>query len=90
MHLRIEKAHAEIFKYCQAELLNDNYFHAVLEAIKGVAERIRSLSGLGTDGAELVNTIFSVKAPILAINNLQTDTEISEQKGFGNILVGLV
>ena len=87
--LEDRKAHAEIFKYCQAELLNDNYFHAVLEAIKGVAERIRILSGLGTDGAELVNTVFSVKAPILAINNLQTETEISEQKGFGNILVGL-
>ena len=87
--LEDRKAHAEIFKYCQAELLNDNYFHAVLEAIKGVAERIRNLSGLGTDGAELVITVFSVKAPILAINNLQTETEISEQKGFGNILVGL-
>lgn len=74
--LEDRKAHAEIFKYCQAELLNDNYFHAVLEAIKGVTERIRSLSGLGTDGAELVNTVFSVKVPILAINNLQTETKI--------------
>lgn len=87
--LEDRKAHVEIFKYCQAELLNDNYFHAVLEAIKGVAERIRVLSGLGTDGAELVNTVFSVKLPILAINSLKTETEISEQKGFSNILVGL-
>ena len=47
------------------------------------------LSGLGTDGAELVNTVFSVKLPILAINSLKTETEISEQKGFSNILVGL-
>lgn len=87
--LEDRKAHAEIFKYCQAELLENNYFHAVLEAIKGVAERVRDLSGLGTDGAELINTVFSVKTPILAINNLQTETEISEQKGFSNILVGL-
>lgn len=87
--LEDRKAHPEIFKYCQAELLNENYFHAVLEAIKGIAERIRKLSGLGTDGSELVNTVFSVKAPLLIINNLQTETEISEQKGFSNMLIGL-
>lgn len=82
-------AHLEILTYCRAELVDENYFHAVLEAIKGVAERIRSLSALTTDGAELVNTAFSIKAPILAINSLKTETEVSEQKGFGNILVGL-
>jgi len=87
--LEDRKAHQEIFKYCRAELVDENYFHAVLEAIKGVAERIRSISGLTTDGAELVNTAFSVKSPILAINTLRTETEISEQKGFSNILVGL-
>lgn len=82
-------AHSEIFKYCRAELLEDNYFHAVLESIKGVAERIRSLSGLTSDGAELINAAFSTKAPLIAINNLETDTETSEQKGFSNLLVGL-
>ncbi|TCM62285.1 uncharacterized protein (TIGR02391 family) [Acinetobacter calcoaceticus] len=87
--LEDRNVHVEVLKYCQAELLEDNYFHAVLEAIKGIAERIRQLSGLGSDGAELINTVFSVKAPILAINSLQSETEVSEQKGFSNILVGL-
>jgi uncharacterized protein (TIGR02391 family) len=82
-------AHKEVFNYCRAELLEENYFHAVLEAIKGVAQRIRDLSSLTTDGADLVNTAFSVKKPILAINLLATETDISEQKGFSNILVGL-
>lgn len=82
-------AHAETLKYCREELLDDNYFHAVLEAIKGVAERIRNLAGLTTDGADLVTTAFSVKSPVLSINALKTETEISEQKGFSNILVGL-
>lgn len=82
-------AHSEIFRYCRAELLEDNYFHAVLESIKGIADRVRSLTGLISDGAELVNTAFSIKAPIIAINNLATDTDKSEQKGFSNILVGL-
>jgi len=82
-------AHTEVFKYCRAELLEENYFHAVLEGIKGVAQRIRDMSSLTTDGAELVNAAFSVKSPILAINPLVTETEQSEQKGFRNILVGL-
>jgi uncharacterized protein (TIGR02391 family) len=81
--------HAEVLKYCKAELLEENYFHAVLEAVKGVAERLRLMSGLGSDGAELVNSVFSVKAPILAINTLKTDTELSEQKGIANMLVGI-
>jgi uncharacterized protein (TIGR02391 family) len=81
--------HNEIFTYCRAELVDENYFHAVLEAIKGVAERIRGMTGLQTDGAELVNAAFSVKAPLISINPLATETELSEQKGFGNLLVGL-
>lgn len=82
-------AHVEVFNYCRAELLEENYFHAVLEAIKGVAQRIRDMTSLITDGADLVNAAFSVKNPILAINPLKTETEKSEQKGFSNILVGL-
>lgn len=66
-----------------------NYFHAVLEAVKGVAERVRQMSGLQSDGAELVNDAFGMKAPILAINQLVTDSEKSEQKGFSQLLIGL-
>lgn len=82
-------AHEEVFNYCRAELVDENYFHAVLEAVKGIAERTRNMSSLTTDGADLFNTAFSVKKPILKINALKTDTEISEQKGFSNMLVGL-
>lgn len=87
--LEDRSAHPEIMKYCRAELVDENYFHAVLEAIKGIAERIRNYSGLAGDGAELVNSAFSTKSPILAINSLNTETEVGEQKGFANILVGL-
>lgn len=81
--------HTEVLKYCKAELLEENYFHAVQEAVKGLAERLRLMSGLGSDGAELVNAVFSVKAPILTINSLKSDTELSEQKGIANMLVGI-
>jgi uncharacterized protein (TIGR02391 family) len=87
--LENRNVHSEVLKYCRAEFIEENYFHAVLEATKGVAERIRDMSGLGSDGAELVNEAFGVKNPILALNPLKTDTETSEQKGFLNLLIGV-
>ena len=87
--LENRNVHAEVLKYCRAELIEENYFHAVLEATKGVGERIRELSGLGSDGADLVNEVFAIKAPILVLNQLGTESEKSEQKGFSQLLVGL-
>ncbi len=81
--------HAEVLNYCRAELLDENYFHAVFEGTKGVAERIRLLSGLNGDGAELVNKAFAGQQPVLALGPLTTDSEKSEQKGFANLLIGL-
>lgn len=87
--LETRGTHPQVFFYCTAELIEENYFHAVLEAVKGLAERLRQLSGLSIDGAELVNQALSTKTPILALNSLSTETEVSEQKGISNLLVGL-
>lgn len=81
--------HQDVLIFCRAELMSDNYFHAVFEATKSVADKIRGKSGLSMDGAGLIDTAFSVKKPFLIINNLQTETEKSEQKGFSNLLKGL-
>lgn len=61
----------------------------VLLALERLAERIRQLSGLASDGADLVSEVFAIKSPILALNPLVTETEKSEQKGFTNLLIGL-
>lgn len=80
--------HSEVLKYCRVELLDENYFHAVFEATKGLAQRIRELSGIQGDGAALVDRVFAIDRPILAINTLQTDTEKTEHKGFAALLKG--
>lgn len=80
--------HPEVLKYCRTELLQDNYFHAVFEAVKGLAQRIRDMSGIQADGAVLIDRVFSIDRPILAINTLQTETEKSEHKGFAALLKG--
>ena len=83
------RVHPDVLTFCRAELVQNNYFHAVFEATKSVAEKIRQKTGLTGDGAEIVDTAFSVGAPLLAINTLRTDTEKSEQKGFANLLRGM-
>lgn len=80
--------HPEVLKYCRAELMQDNYFHAVFEAAKGLAQRIRELAGVDADGAVLVDVVFSVEKPLLAFNTLQTETEKSEHKGYAALLKG--
>lgn len=87
--LESRAVHAEVLNYCRTELLDENYFHAVFEATKGVAERIRLLSGLTGDGADLVNKAFAGQQPVLVLGELTTDSEKSEQKGFANLLIGL-
>ena len=81
--------HAEVLNYCRSELLDENYFHAVFEATKGVADRIRLLSGLNGDGADLVSKAFAGQQPVLTLGSLTTESEKSEQKGFANLLIGL-
>jgi len=82
------RLHHEVLRYCRVELMQDNYFHAVFEASKGLAQRIRELSGVEKDGAALVDKVFSVEYPMLAINSLQTETEKSEHKGYAALLKG--
>lgn len=82
------RIHAEVLKYCRTELMQDNYFHAVFEASKGLAQRIRDMSGINADGAALVDKVFSIDQPILAFNSLQTETHKSEHKGFAALLKG--
>lgn len=86
--LESRKAHREVFKYCKAELLQNNYFHSVLEANKGLFQRIRDLSGIQTDGNKLIEQVFS-SSPILIINNYQSTSEKNEHNGFCNLLKGL-
>lgn len=86
--LKDREVHPDIIKFCKSELLQDNYFHAVFEATKSVADKIRQMTGLTVDGAELIDITFGINNPILKINDLKSETEISEHKGFANLQKG--
>lgn len=83
--------HPSILKYCEIEWLNENYFHAILEITKSVAEKLREKSGYTSDGSELVDECFGLgkdKKPMLAFNTLTNQSEESEHKGFANFVKG--
>jgi len=83
--------HADVLAFCKSELLEENYFHAVFEAMKSITTKIRLLSGLSGDGCDLVHDAFGQKFgdPLLAISPLKTETHRGEQRGFMNLLKGL-
>jgi uncharacterized protein (TIGR02391 family) len=84
--------HTDVLRFCRKELLQDNYFHAVFEATKSVADKIRDISGLTGDGSQLVDEVFGLgrtNIPLLAFNTLETVTEQNEQKGLMNLMKGL-
>jgi uncharacterized protein (TIGR02391 family) len=89
--LTLRAVHADVLNFCRTEIVQENYFHAVFEAMKSITAKIRALSGLSNDGADLVHDAFGQKygSPILAINPLQTETQQGERRGFVNLLKGL-
>jgi uncharacterized protein (TIGR02391 family) len=87
--LELRKVHPDVLRFCREELLKDNYFHAVLEATKSVADKLRAKTGLTDDGATLVDRTLGGDLPLLAINPLKTHSDTSEQRGFAHIVKGL-
>ena len=87
--LRQRGVHGRVLQYCTEELLKENYFHAVFEATKSLAEQIRQLTNLKEDGTALYDKAFSTSNPYLVLNTLQTESEKSQQKGFCSMLKGI-
>jgi uncharacterized protein (TIGR02391 family) len=81
--------HPDVLRFCRAELVADNYFHAVLEATKSIADKLRAKSGVNADGAPLVDLTLCGEVPRIAINELRTHSHRSEQTGFANLVKGL-
>jgi uncharacterized protein (TIGR02391 family) len=82
--------HPDVLEFCRAELMQQNYFHAVLEAAKSVAAKLRALTGESLDGSPLVNaTCFPAASPRVRFNPLSNEWERSEQTGIATLMQGL-
>lgn len=86
--LETRGVHPDVLRFCRAELLAGDYFHAVLEAVKSVADKMRARTGLTDDGAPLVDRALGGDQPMLAINARASVSERGEQNGFANLIKG--
>jgi uncharacterized protein (TIGR02391 family) len=85
-------AHPRPLQYCVDEIDDDNYFHAVLEASKSLADEIRRRTGRPEDGISLIDAVFESGqkgSPLLALTPLRTPTERSRQRGLVDSLRGV-
>lgn len=90
--LQRREVHPDVIRFCRSEILQEDYFHAILEAAKGLAETLRSRVGSKDDGWKLVDFAFSAERgclPRLAFNSLQSETERSEQQGLAALMKGI-
>jgi uncharacterized protein (TIGR02391 family) len=81
----------DVLRFCRPELLDGNFFHAVFEATKSVAQKMRDRTGSTMDGAALVEEALSIRngrTPLLAWNSLTTENDRSEHRGVALMIAG--
>lgn len=91
MHKKLQErgGHADVFRYCNAELVADDCFNAVFEAVKGMGDRVRVMASVDLDGGRLIEHVFESKPALVAFNTLRTESERNEQRGLANIMKGI-
>ena len=80
--------HADLPKEVRRLFDNAHYSQATFEALKFVDEEIQRLAKSSDFGQSLMMDAFNEKKPTLALNALQTASEISEQAGFKFLFAG--
>lgn len=86
------KTHPKVLEYCSVEVLKKDHFHACLEATKSIFARLRELTGRSEDGSTLIDAVLSLGKtgqPLVAINQLGSQTERDEQTGLANLIKGM-
>lgn len=84
LHPRIADVAAELYE-------DGHYDNAVFDACKALINAVKEKSRRDDlDGSPLMMTVFSVNDPILAFNELKTQTERDEQQGMMHLFAGAV
>ena len=82
--------HPDVLRFCRVELLQQNYFHAVLEASKSVADKLRTKTAKKvTAHPWSMRRACPNPGPRIAFNSLATEWELSEQTGIAMLMKGL-
>jgi uncharacterized protein (TIGR02391 family) len=75
--------HPKIQKHCEGRFYDKQYSDAILAAYKVVLNEIKDVANIhDLDGKQLVEKVFSLNAPIIKLNDLETQSDKDEQLGF--------
>jgi len=81
--------HPKIRQVSEKLFADGHYAQAIFEALKAIEIAVKEKSGLrDLFGKSLMSTAFSLKAPRLRSNALETTTEQNEQEGFMFLFMG--
>lgn len=78
-----------LWNFIKRSYISENYTAAILDSIHFIGDLIRGKSGLDSDGLNLIGNAFGGKNPKIKTNSLQTETDISIQKGIEQSLRGI-
>jgi uncharacterized protein (TIGR02391 family) len=86
------KFHSEIDRVSGELYRAGHYKQAALEAYIRVIEQVKIVSKIPDDGDSLMNKAFACdkQTPVIQFNNLQTEAERDEQRGFLFLFKGVV
>jgi len=90
LHPSVLEVSEELFKGGHYDAAIEEAAKMINNKIKDKAGRPQNQRGEELDGTNLIDEVFKLKAPTLAINDLSTDSEQNEQKGFISLCKGLI
>lgn len=79
----------ELWKSIKTNYEKNNFTGSVLDAFHFLSDLIRTKSGVEGDGSALIGSAFGGAAPKIKINKLQSESELSAQKGLEQLLRGM-
>lgn len=82
IHKHVQSATAEA-------IADGRYPFSVFEGAKSLFDYLRYCSGLTTDGSNLVEQALKRDGSYIKLNNLSNPTEISEQRGYKDLALGV-
>lgn len=83
--------HPRILAACTGQFTSGHYRDAILAAGIALVEYVKERSGNNNaDGTALMTTVFSARAPVLAFNDLASQTDRDQQVGLMNLFQGAV
>ncbi len=87
---RLAALHPDVLAVATPYVLSQHYGSAVFESVKAVVNRVKSMTGLDSDGVALMNQVFSAQNPRLVLSGARTTTQRNVQAGYREFFVGAV